>query len=147
MFVAVFLLKNKHADGQTFQNIIGVKDYSSLKIFNDTEVKMVFGLTDNFFNNAVIASECNERSNLPSLSSYLSFFSRKLNNSLKILLKLNKNRTCAWQIASLVALATNEQVCFSTILRHCTAFCQAKAVIARSAATKQSAKFRSLLVA
>ena len=37
----------------------------------------------------------------------------------------------AWQIASLVALATNEQVYFSTILKHCTTFCPAKTVIAR----------------
>ena len=37
----------------------------------------------------------------------------------------------AWQIASLVARATNEQVCFSTILRHFTTFSQANAVIAR----------------
>ena len=59
---------------------------------------------------AVIASESNERSNLPSLSSNLSFFSRKLNNSLKNLLKLKKNRTYTWQIASLVALARNDSV-------------------------------------
>ena len=40
-----------------------------------TKVKVVFGLTNNsFFNNAVIASESNERSNLPRISSTFLFF-------------------------------------------------------------------------
>ena len=72
---------------------------------------MVFRLTDTLFsNNAVIASESNERSNLPSFSRILFVFSRKLNNSLEILLKLKKNRTCSWQIASLVSLARNDSI-------------------------------------
>ena len=72
---------------------------------------MVFRLTDTLFsNNAVIASESNERSNLPSIGSTFSLFLAESRAIIEFLLKNEQITAHAWQIASLVALARNDSV-------------------------------------